>query len=1287
MRLHFTPARFLAALSLMLAGTAASAQDSGAQSQPVDDALTRAIKRAAASTSPAPTPAAPLMLRELLPIGQSAPLGASAANRSAKLTIHSVSVRPSYGAAAPSPGSSLLVLDAEWENIIPLSFIYERQVPTAYQIPSLGDHLYLVINGRVAARLRPDADALAGHVPVRDFQLERIGAVIRGNLVFELPAEEVRTLELRFYDYAHGHFAIPLMEAEPGLIATLAGAKPLAPAAGNEVLDAGAFGFEKLAEIGGQKAPAGMTWIIADLRAQSKFTYDADATAFDPKAKPGDRAQIGTVADWTDAYQHSQLVLDGEYAYSPNQELSDLSQQPRFLPDVMTGGRLVFLAPEQFTSAELRAEMPNARTPSGAVIRPRGLTLALAGARPDPLPQRAAAVSIDDDVFHVGITGQSAPEEFAGARAGDGRRWLVLDVTVRNSNLEAGESFQTPEQLKIADSAGQVTAMDDASFAGQHPAAKLLLIPPGERRSFQVAYQVPAALTQPRLAYSGVSKAEMIELAPLDAVADANAGAMADAQKPETPAQPARQPESPARPPAQPNEQPGAQPGGDAARPAAPTAAADDALKPLKVDDREFPARMPAHPALEPRGLAGVGLTPEQVNDSIERGARGLWQVMKKDLDSGSRQVGGAREHVLILLALVHARAHEKDSEIDAAVRQFLATVDPNRTNETYENALLCMLVDAYGDPAYLPKLRAAAQWFVDSQGPEGTWNYRPRGPVDPKAAPPARRPLMVAGGAPPGELDRPLARVAPAAAGQDGDNSTTQYAILGLHAASRAGVKVPQDVWRRAAEAMLKRQVSDDGGWAYHDPVASYGSMTCAGICTLALARHEIGEDVSGSIEVERGLAWLNAHFAIAEHPPRRGRTYLYYYLYALERVGRVLDTEFLGEQEWYPLGARFLIDQQLADGTWNNTDGSEPVEHASSFALLFLTRATPSLKAEPKTGPGTLLTRVELPPGLRLHVILDCSGSMLEQMEGRPKFDIAREALSSLISSLPAGSEVALQAYGHRRRAIEANADTDTEILVRMTALKDEQAKDEMLARIASLRARGKTPLTASLEMASGAVGGGSADRPVTVVLLTDGGEDTFPRRDPVEAARRLVERPGVRLHVIGFDIDRADWVEQLRQMAAAGGGSYMAAAEAGALSRELASVVLGTPGDFIVFDEAGTQAGSGAFGSEHELSPGKYRLATTYAGGAFEQEFWVHAGAPTTVTFDPRGALEAIGRGEVASAQGAVVPSPEAPPATGPGNTGSTQPAAARSFCTKCGARVPPGARFCTSCGAKL
>ena len=48
----------------------------------------------------------------------------------------------------------------------------------------------------------------------------------------------------------------------------------------------------------------------------------------------------------------------------------------------------------------------------------------------------------------------------------------------------------------------------------------------------------------------------------------------------------------------------------------------------------------------------------------------------------------------------------------------------------------------------------------------------------------------------------------------------------------------------------------------------------------------------------------------------------------------------------------------------------------------------------------------------------ILDASGSMWGQVEGKAKIAIAKEVLTGLIEELPDGLKVGLVAYGHRRK-----------------------------------------------------------------------------------------------------------------------------------------------------------------------------------------------------------------------------------------------------------------------------
>ena len=435
------------------------------------------------------------------------PLRSSTANRGLRVTVVNASLTRTFAARQAPEGRQWLVLSTEWENVIPWTVIDEKQVPTAYRIPQLFDHLYVVADGNVVARLMPRANDVPGHVPVKDFHLAQIGDRVRGNAVFELPEGTPKSLELRFYDFAHGHASLPLLTARGTLPA-----RPLSAPVANEVVEAALFGFKRVGELNGQPAPEGMTYVVADLRARSLFTFDGDATAFDPKAQPGQKMKVGTVADWTEAHQHLQLVVDGEYGYAALPVGTTLPAEPRFLPDVMTGGQVAFVAPAEAKSLELRCDFPNAKTPSGQVIRPKGLTLAVEGERPQT-PKRNAILSIDDDVFQVTVTGQSAAQTFSRAAAGDGEKFVVLDVTVLNAG-KTGEIFQTAEQLKYVSASGEFLAADDATWSGIYRPSQRLWIPAGERRTFQVAFRVPAGELKPRLGYQGVSKAEVYPLTP-----------------------------------------------------------------------------------------------------------------------------------------------------------------------------------------------------------------------------------------------------------------------------------------------------------------------------------------------------------------------------------------------------------------------------------------------------------------------------------------------------------------------------------------------------------------------------------------------------------------------------------------------------------------------------------------------------------------------------------------------------------------------------------------------------
>ncbi|MCA9175957.1 MAG: DUF4159 domain-containing protein [Planctomycetales bacterium] len=198
------------------------------------------------------------------------------------------------------------------------------------------------------------------------------------------------------------------------------------------------------------------------------------------------------------------------------------------------------------------------------------------------------------------------------------------------------------------------------------------------------------------------------------------------------------------------------------------------------------------------------------------------------------------------------------------------------------------------------------------------------------------------------------------------GDNSNTQFAVLGLHEAERAGVDIDSLVWRRAYQHFESTQ-TPAGGWCYfldrnRPQSAESGSMTCAGIASVIITADKLrhrdasvqrgqviccGGGESADDIIERGLRFLGrpGYFTFEENPGTASGTYWLYYLYALERVGRLSSRRFIGGRDWYREGADLLVRKQrvLADSSaWlgvGNVEGTNSVV-CTCYALLFLSK-----------------------------------------------------------------------------------------------------------------------------------------------------------------------------------------------------------------------------------------------------------------------------------------------------------------------------------------------------------
>lgn len=181
---------------------------------------------------------------------------------------------------------------------------------------------------------------------------------------------------------------------------------------------------------------------------------------------------------------------------------------------------------------------------------------------------------------------------------------------------------------------------------------------------------------------------------------------------------------------------------------------------------------------------------------------------------------------------------------------------------------------------------------------------------------------------------------------------------------------------------------------------------------------------------------------------------------------------------------------------------------------------------------------------------VVLDASGSMWGQIEGRPKLEIARETLADALAALPAMTEIGLMAYGHRRRGDCG----DIELVVAPSA----GSTDAINAAVRDMKFQGMTPLTESVRRAAVALR--HTERAARVVLITDGVEtcDADPCALGEELAASGVDFTA---HVVGFGLSEQEG-RQVACLAERTGGRYLQANDVAALQAALQQAMVEAP-----------------------------------------------------------------------------------------------------------------------------
>ena len=310
-------------------------------------------------------------------------------------------------------------------------------------------------------------------------------------------------------------------------------------------------------------------------------------------------------------------------------------------------------------------------------------------------------------------------------------------------------------------------------------------------------------------------------------------------------------------------------------------------------------------------------LTEQAVLQSIVSGQKALIAKQKDSgaWDSANHVVGNT---ALATLSLLNCGMSPDEAPVRKALDYLRSIGEPTGT---YEVSLLLMVYAAVKDPDDRRSMRRLVQRLEKSQigfgKMKGCWDY-----------------------------GLPI--------GTGGDHSNGQFAVLGLFEAAMAGIPVERVVWENSRDHWERAQCSD-GGWSYASIGGndSSGSMTVAGIAvqvmTSAMLQEDDKLDADGNPSccekskvdesLERGLRWMANHFSVARNPG--SGAWKFYYLYGLERAGRLSGRRFFGENDWYRSGARQLIGMQnKRNGLWDPAGNATDTVTATSFSLLFLSK-----------------------------------------------------------------------------------------------------------------------------------------------------------------------------------------------------------------------------------------------------------------------------------------------------------------------------------------------------------
>jgi hypothetical protein len=339
------------------------------------------------------------------------------------------------------------------------------------------------------------------------YALAAPGATARGELIFEIPVGKAQALEVRYHDPTGGDLTVTLLGGKSPGHETAEAADPTG-AQTNEVLTIAA---RLLDASPGVPPPPGRRYVTVEFQGRSRLKVEDQYPPYDPAHAAGETFWRPDPTGWAEFHDSVNLIADGAWPSGLEKE-SGVPAEILFPAQGWARFRLVFLVSAEAKALDLACYFPDYTIPGHeAAVTPKPMRLHLAGSPPPDAKMAGGKRIVDGDLEFV-LAGNRVVGEFAGEKAADGERFLVVAFQMRNKGADVGH-FTVAEQC-VWFNQGQETAPDELSSRGAHAPPASFPIGPGEFRAFEVVWRVPAALKKLEMGLKGNVVAEKFTLSP-----------------------------------------------------------------------------------------------------------------------------------------------------------------------------------------------------------------------------------------------------------------------------------------------------------------------------------------------------------------------------------------------------------------------------------------------------------------------------------------------------------------------------------------------------------------------------------------------------------------------------------------------------------------------------------------------------------------------------------------------------------------------------------------------------